>query len=188
MSGVSKTVDWRADPLTKDDLVSYLEQGCKPPEQWRIGTEHEKFGYHLDDLRPLEYDGPRGIKAMLEGLQRFGWEAVNEKGNVITLSSPSGGSITLEPGGQFELSGAPLENLHQTCAEVHEHLAQVKEVAHEIGAGFLGLGFNPKWTRADIPIMPKGRYGIMLRYMPTKGDHGLDMMLRSSTSRPKPTW
>ncbi len=181
MSGVSKTVDWRADPLTKDDLVSYLEQGCKPPEQWRIGTEHEKFGYHLDDLRPLEYDGPRGIKAMLEGLQRFGWEAVNEKGNVIALSSPSGGSITLEPGGQFELSGAPLENLHQTCAEVHEHLAQVKEVAHEIGAGFLGLGFNPKWTRADIPIMPKGRYGIMLRYMPTKGDHGLDMMLRSST-------
>ncbi|MEQ9638479.1 MAG: glutamate--cysteine ligase [Alphaproteobacteria bacterium] len=181
MSGASNMVDTTGGPLTRDDLIGYLEQGCKPPEQWRIGTEHEKFGYHLDDLRPLEYDGPRGIRAMLEGLQRFGWDPVIEKGNVIALSSAEGGSVTLEPGGQFELSGAPLETLHQTCAEVNEHLRQVKEVAHEIGAGFLGLGFNPKWTRADTPVMPKGRYGIMRRYMPTKGDHGLDMMLRSCT-------
>jgi glutamate--cysteine ligase len=180
MSGVSKSVDWHAGPLTRDDLVSYLEQGCKPREQWRIGTEHEKFGYHLDTLKPLEYDGPNGIKAMLTGLQRFGWEPVLERGNVVALTQ-DGASITLEPGGQFELSGAALENLHQTCAEVHAHLDQVKQVAGEIGAGFLGLGFNPKWSRADTSIMPKGRYDIMLRYMPTKGDHGLDMMLRSCT-------
>jgi glutamate--cysteine ligase len=181
MSGVTTAVDWRAGPLTRDDLVAYMELGCKPPEAWRIGTEHEKFGYRLDDLRPLPYDDPRGIRAMLEGLQRFGWQPVSENGNLIALSGQNGASISLEPGGQFELSGAPLENLHQTCQEVHEHLAQVKQVASEIGVGFLGLGFNPKWSREDTPVMPKGRYGIMRRYMPTRGDHGLDMMLRSCT-------
>ncbi len=162
------------------ELVEYLAQGCKPASAWRIGTEHEKFGYHLDDLRPLEYAGDRGIRAMLEGLQRFGWQPVMEGDNVIALSM-GGASVSLEPGGQFELSGAALETLHQTCDEVHTHLAQVKEVAGEIGAGFIGLGFNPKWSRADMPLMPKGRYGLMRRYMPAKGDLGLDMMFRSCT-------
>ena len=169
------------EPVTaKDQLVRFLADGCKPRDQWRIGTEHEKFAFNLDDLRPLPYEGPSGIRAMLEGLTRFGWEPVIENGIPIALTKGHA-SITLEPGGQFELSGETLETLHETCREVHEHLAQVKEVAAEIGAGFLGIGFNPKWSRADMPWMPKERYGIMHAYMPTKGDHGLDMMLRSCT-------
>jgi glutamate--cysteine ligase len=165
---------------SKAQLVSYLEAGCKPPHAWRIGTEHEKFGFRLDDLKRPAYEGDRGVRALLEGLQRFGWAPINEAGNVIALSQ-QGASITLEPGGQFELSGAPLENLHQTCDEVHTHLDQVKTVAEELNIGFLGMGFDPKWRREDIPIMPKGRYGIMLNYMPTRGRLGLDMMLRSAT-------
>jgi glutamate--cysteine ligase len=117
---------------------------------------------------------------MLEGLQRFGWQPVHEAGNVISLTL-DGASITLEPGGQFELSGAPLHTLHQTCAEVHNHLVQVKAVAREMDVGFLGLGFDPKWRREDVPVMPKGRYRLMLDYMPTKGGLGQDMMLRSCT-------
>jgi glutamate--cysteine ligase len=165
---------------SKSALVAYVEAGCKPPEAWRIGTEHEKFGYRLSDLRPLPYEGTPGIRALLEGLQRFGWQPVFEGGNVIALTM-NGQSVTLEPGGQVELSGAPLTDLHETCNEVHRHLAQVKEVGEEIGAGFLGLGFQPKWRRADVPTMPKGRYAIMKRYMPTKGDLGLDMMHRTCT-------
>ena len=162
------------------ELVSYIEAGAKPAESWRIGSEHEKFGFDLETLRPIPYEGERGVHAMLEGLQRFGWAPVAEKGNLIALSQ-AGASVTLEPGGQFELSGAPLVTLHETCDEVHTHLAQVREVAEERGIGFLGLGFNPKWRREDMPVMPKGRYGIMRRYMPTKGGLGLDMMLRSCT-------
>ncbi|HZD26773.1 MAG TPA: glutamate--cysteine ligase [Alphaproteobacteria bacterium] len=171
-------------PLTpiesKADLVAFLEQGGKPREAWRIGTEHEKFGYRLDDLRPLDYGGGQGIRAMLEGLERFGWQPVSEGDNVIGLKQ-DGASVTLEPGGQFELSGAPLKTVHETCNEVNTHLAEIKEVAQEIGVGFMGLGFNPKWRRDQIPVMPKGRYDIMLRYMPTRGSLGLDMMLRSAT-------
>ena len=178
MSGPSQAPD--VPVANEQELVDYLARGCKPAPEWRIGTEHEKFGYHLENLRPLEYEGDHGIRAMLEGLQRFGWQPVMEGENVIALSM-GGASVSLEPGGQFELSGAALETLHQTCDEVHTHLAQVKEVAGEIGAGFIGLGFNPKWTRADMPLMPKGRYGLMRRYMPTKGDLGLDMMFRSCT-------
>ena len=165
---------------SKRDLVAYLEAGNKPASAWRIGTEHEKFGYRLSDLRPLAYDGEPGIRAMLEGLQRFGWRPVLEGGNVIALTL-DGQGITLEPGGQFELSGAPLDNVHETCTELNRHLTQVKEVGAEIGAGFLGLGFQPKWRREDIPLMPKGRYGIMTAYMPTRGSLGLDMMFRSAT-------
>ncbi len=165
----------------KAQLIEYLEQGNKPKNKWRIGTEHEKFAFRLDDLRPLSYDGNKGILSILEKLQRFGWKPVNEAGNIIALNNNSGASITLEPGGQFELSGAPLENIHQTCDEVHEHLRQVKEVCQEIGTGMVGLGFNPKWYREDIPWMPKGRYQIMRDYMPTRGSLGLDMMLRTCT-------
>lgn len=170
------------EPVTsKAQLVEYLAAGCKPAAQWRIGTEHEKFAYTLDDLRPLPYEGPRGIKAVLEGLVQFGWRPVEENGNVIALVADSGASVTLEPGGQLELSGAALETIHDTCCEVNHHLRQVKEVGASLNVGFLGLGFNPKWRREDIPWMPKGRYAIMGRYMPTRGKLGLDMMLRTCT-------
>ncbi len=171
-----------APPPIEDfsELVAYIAAGEKPRDRWRIGTEHEKFAYRLGDQGRLDYDGPQGIQTMLEGLQRFGWQPVSEAGNVIALTL-DGASITLEPGGQFELSGAPLHTLHQTCAEVHNHLAQVKTVAKEMDVGFLGLGFDPKWRREDVPVMPKGRYRLMLDYMPGKGNLGQDMMLRSCT-------
>ena len=161
-------------------LVAHLASGCKPPSACRIGTEHEKFGFRLDDLRPLPYDGPAGIRAMLEGLTRFGWKPFYEGDNVIALTF-DGQAVSLEPGGQFELSGAPVENLHQTCNELNTHLAQVSDVAKELGVGFLGLGMQPKWRRDDIPWMPKGRYKVMRRYMPLKGTLGLDMMTRTCT-------
>ncbi len=170
------------EPVTdRRQLVAYLEEGCKPRAAWRIGTEHEKFGFTQDDLRPLPYDGPRGIRALLEGMAaRFGWTAVLEDGRPIALKK-QGCNITLEPGGQFELSGAPLETLHQTCCEVHTHLDEVKKVAEPLGVGMLGMGFQPLWRREDIPWMPKGRYRIMGAYMPKVGKLGLDMMLRTCT-------
>ncbi|RMD61529.1 MAG: glutamate--cysteine ligase [Alphaproteobacteria bacterium] len=164
------------------DLVAYLEAGCKPAADWRIGTEHEKFAYTTDDLRRIPYDGPRGVRAILEALvERFGWQPVFEGENPIALSAEDGCSISLEPGGQIELSGAPLETIHQTCDEVHTHLAQTKAVCEALGIILVGIGFEPKWRREDIPWMPKGRYKIMRAYMPTKGDLGLDMMLRTCT-------
>ncbi len=170
------------EPITGEaQLVEYLEGGCKPIDQWRIGTEHEKFAYSLSDLTRLPYDGTPGIGVLLDGLTRFGWEPVFEGENVIALRKPDGASVSLEPGGQFELSGAMLETIHQTCAEVHTHLDEVKAVCEEIGAGVLGLGFDPKSCREDVGWMPKGRYKIMRDYMPKKGSHGLDMMLRSCT-------
>ena len=164
----------------KVQLVEYVAGGCKPPEHWLIGTEHEKFAFRCSDLRPLSYEGEHGIEAVLAGLVGFGWQPVAEGGKVIALVK-DGASVTLEPGGQVELSGAPLETVHQTCREVNEHLTQVKEIGAKLDIGFLGLGFNPKWRRDDIPWMPKGRYAIMRRYMPTKGSLGLDMMLRTCT-------
>ncbi|WP_096703107.1 glutamate--cysteine ligase [Magnetospirillum sp. 15-1] len=165
----------------KHQLVEYLESGCKPKDAWRIGTEHEKFGFSLDDLRPLPYGGDKGIKAMLDGLVGLGWEPVFEGDNVIALHDYCGAAISLEPGGQLELSGGLLENIHQTAAEVTHHLAQVKHVAQRLGIGFLGVGFQPKWSKEDTPWMPKGRYVIMRRYMPEVGTKGLDMMLRTCT-------
>ncbi|MDZ4736587.1 MAG: glutamate--cysteine ligase [Rhodospirillaceae bacterium] len=172
----------RGDKITaKRQLVEYLEQGSKPKADWRIGTEHEKFGFRLDDLRPLPYDGPSGIGSLLEGLAaKFGWERIREGENTIALTSGLC-NISLEPGGQFELSGAPVETLHETCAEVRSHLAQVKSIGDELGIGMLGMGFQPKWRREDISWMPKGRYKIMGAYMPKKGNLGLDMMTRTCT-------
>ena len=161
-------------------LIEFLEEGCKPPEDWRIGTEHEKFVFHLETLESAPYEGTWGIRALLEGLTRFGWEPVLENGNPIALAK-SDCNISLEPGGQLELSGAPLETIHQTCDEVHTHLAEVKEVAGELGVGLVGLGFHPRATRGEIPWMPKGRYKIMRDYMPKKGSLGLDMMVRTCT-------
>jgi glutamate--cysteine ligase len=150
---------------SRDELVAFHASGGRPREQWSIGTEHEKFGFRLDDLRPPTYEGARGIEAMLRGLTRFGWQPVEEHGKVIALVR-DGGSITLEPAGQLELSGAMLENIHQTCCETNAHLGEVKTVAAELGLGFLGMGFQPKWRRDEMPWMPKGRYKIMRDYMP----------------------
>ena len=166
---------------SKAQLVEYLAQGCKPKAAWRIGTEHEKFGFTRNDLRPLPYAGRCSIRALLEGLAReFAWTPVLEHGQPIALVKDRC-SITLEPGGQFELSGAPLETLHQTCCEVHTHLDEVKKIAEPLGIGMLGMGFQPLWRREDIPWMPKGRYAIMRAYMPKRGRLGLDMMLRTCT-------
>ncbi|XP_057749674.1 glutamate--cysteine ligase, chloroplastic [Arachis stenosperma] len=167
-----------AEPLTKKDLVDYLASGCKTKDKWRIGTEHEKFGFEFGSLRPMKYEQ---IAELLNGIaERFEWDKIMEGDKIIGLKQGKQ-SISLEPGGQFELSGAPLETLHQTCAEVNSHLYQVKAVAEEMGIGFLGIGFQPKWGIKDIPIMPKGRYDIMRNYMPKVGSLGLDMMFRTCT-------
>ena len=170
---------------SRDELVAHFEAGCKPQSEWRIGTEHEKFGFHTAGFTPVSYDGPSGIGALLhEMCARFGWEPIFEGENVVALKDPNcalGGSITLEPGGQFELSGAPLRTLHETCEEVSTHLRQVAAAGGALGIGFLGLGFSPKWRFAETPRMPKGRYKIMADYMPKVGQHGLDMMFRSAT-------
>jgi len=165
---------------SRDDLVRHLSKGMKPKSAWRIGTEHEKFVYCPKTLKPLAYEGQPGIRQLLEGMGRFGWQPVKEGGNIIG-GSLNGASLSLEPGGQFELSGAPLKSIHETCAEVNTHLAQTREVANEIGAGVLGLGFAPSWTLDEVPVMPKGRYGIMRKYMPKVGGYGLDMMFRTCT-------
>lgn len=168
---------------SRDDLVAWMEGGCKPASAFRVGTEHEKFPFRRADLSPVSYDGPAGVRALLEGMQGLlGWEPIEDAGKIIGLYDVTGGgAISLEPGGQFELSGAPLETIHQTCSELHAHLAQVREVAEPLGLGFLGLGMSPKWTLAETPVMPKRRYEIMTRYMPKVGSRGLDMMYRTCT-------
>ncbi|WP_380872833.1 glutamate--cysteine ligase [Sphingomonas sp. DBB INV C78] len=178
----TRTESGQDDPLIegRDDLLAIFAKGEKPRERWRIGTEHEKFVYWLNDHRAPSYEEPGGIHALLIGLTKYGWEPVYEGENVIALAGPDG-NVSLEPAGQLELSGAPLENLHQTCAETGRHLEQVKAVGDRLGIGYLGLGFWPDKTRAELPIMPKGRYGIMLRHMPRVGNLGLDMMLRTCT-------
>ncbi|WP_225764885.1 glutamate--cysteine ligase [Stenotrophomonas sp. Marseille-Q4652] len=178
MSSPSHAAD---TPITvRDQLIQSLAKGEKPRADWRIGTEHEKFGFRLDDLRPPTYEGERGIEAMLHGLVRFGWEPVQENGHVIALLR-DGASVSLEPAGQLELSGAALQTIHQTCVETGTHLDEVAQVAGELQLGFLGMGFQPKWARDDMPWMPKGRYRIMRAYMPRVGKLGLDMMTRTST-------
>jgi glutamate--cysteine ligase len=167
----------------RDELVAWFEEGCKPKVQYRIGTEHEKFAFTVSGHRPVPYEGPRGIQALLNGMQMLlGWEPILDAGNIIGLFDVTGGgAISLEPGGQFELSGAPVETIHQTCTELQAHLAQVREVAQPLGIGFLGLGMTPNWTRAEVPVMPKRRYRIMSSYMPKVGTRGLDMMFRTCT-------
>jgi glutamate--cysteine ligase len=176
-------------PITdRRQLVEVLESGNKVRELWRIGTEHEKFGFRLDHsgsspgqaLRPPEFEGEQGIEALLRGLTEYGWQAVEEHGRTIALYK-DGASVTLEPAGQLELSGAPLATIHDTCCEVDSHLVEVRAVADRLGLGFLGMGFQPKWRREDMPWMPKARYAIMRRYMPKVGGLGLDMMTRTCT-------
>ena len=166
----------------RQQLIEYLESGCKPKSEWRLGTEHEKFGFTTHDLRPLAYEGKSSIRAMLEGLaDQFDWRPVKEQGKIIALLDDSGASVTLEPGGQLELSGALLDNVHQTCDEVYTHLRQVKTIAEPLGIAFLGMGFQPKWERKDTQWMPKGRYRIMREYMDKRGTLGQDMMSRTCT-------
>jgi len=164
----------------KAEMINWIAAGCKSESDWLIGTEHEKIGFDLSNLKPLPYDGDTGIFAMLEGLKEFGWQGVVENGYLIALKR-DGASVSLEPGGQFELSGAPLKTIHQTCGEVNQHLREVKKVADNIGAGFLSLGFRPDTKLEDVPVMPKGRYNIMRAYMPKVGTHGLEMMFRTCT-------
>ena len=164
-----------------DQLAEYLASGCKPKEDWRIGTEHEKFGYCRDSLRPIPYEGERSVKAMLEGLRdRYGWDPVLEAGQLIGLTR-NGANVSLEPGGQLELSGAPLESIHQTCDEVNEHLREVHSIADEVGVSFIGLGAAPIWKHEDMPVMPKGRYKLMTEYMGRVGTSGTQMMYRTCT-------
>jgi glutamate--cysteine ligase len=165
---------------SRDDLLATFAKGEKPAEQWAIGTEHEKFVYRCADHRAPSYDEPGGIRDLLNAMQEFGWSPVVESGNVIALTGPDG-AISLEPAGQLELSGAQREHLHQTCAEAGRHLVQAKAVGEKLGLCFLGLGMWPDKKRSELPVMPKGRYAIMLNYMPKVGSLGLDMMLRTCT-------
>jgi glutamate--cysteine ligase len=169
---------------SRADLVGYIAAGCKPREQWRIGTEHEKFVYSLKDHKPLPYQpqapGGPSIRTLLEGMARFGWVPILEGENIIGLSQ-NGAALSLEPGGQFELSGAAVRTVHETCVELNTHRKQVREVCAEIGAGCLGVGYAPTWSLAEVPVMPKGRYAIMRRYMPKVGGYGLEMMFRTCT-------
>ena len=158
----------------REQLVAPMQAGEKPPERWRIGTEHEKLVYRTADHAAPPYEGQGGIRDILLQLRQFGWEPVEEGGHVIALSG-SDGAVSLEPAGQLELSGAPLDNLHQTCAETGRHLDQVKAIGEKCGVGFLGLGMWPDKRRDELPIMPKGRYAIMLRHMPRVGNLGLDI-------------
>ncbi|WP_298671939.1 glutamate--cysteine ligase [uncultured Sphingomonas sp.] len=178
----TKTVSESNSPVieSRDQLIASFARGEKPRERWRIGTEHEKFVYSIADHHAPSWDEPGGIRALLTELQQYGWQPVEEGGKLIALTGPDG-AVSLEPAGQFELSGAPLDNLHQTCAETGRHLEQVKAAGEKLGIGFLGLGMWPDKTRAELPIMPKGRYAIMLRHMPRVGSMGLDMMLRTCT-------
>jgi len=184
---MSTREDGAPSPLveTRDDLVRWIAAGEKPKPQWRIGTEHEKFVFQTGTLAPVPYAGPTGIQALMEELiRRYGWVAIRENGNVIALKRPDGekgGTISLEPGGQFELSGAPVETLHDTADETQSHLIEVLDVGEDLQIGFLGVGFSPKWRLDDVPHMPKQRYDVMTRYMPMVGSRGLDMMYRTAT-------
>ncbi|HZT47276.1 MAG TPA: glutamate--cysteine ligase [Hyphomicrobiaceae bacterium] len=170
---------------SRADLIAWIAAGSKPAEAWRIGTEHEKFLFYTDTLRPVPYEGPRGVRALMEGLiARFGWEPILEGENIIALKRPEGepgGTVSLEPGGQFELSGAPLRTVHEVGAETQEHLDQVLAAGTPLRIGFLGVGFSPDWTLEETPRMPKQRYQVMTRYMPLVGTRGLDMMYRTAT-------
>ncbi|MDP5346342.1 MAG: glutamate--cysteine ligase [Paracoccaceae bacterium] len=164
-----------------EQLAQYLASGCKPKDQWTIGTEHEKFGFLTDTHAPLPYDGPRSVRAILEGLRdRFGWSEVQEGGKIIGLTR-NGANVSLEPGGQLELSGAMMANVAQTDAETRQHLREVAEVAAPMGVGFMALGAAPIWRHDDMPMMPKGRYRLMTDYMGRVGTHGTQMMYRTCT-------
>lgn len=168
---------------SKSQLIEAISRGSKPKSDWRIGTEHEKFTFYRDDHRPVPYEGENGIGALLDKVQaETAWLPYYDRDKVIGLNNPlGGGAISLEPGGQFELSGAPLETIHQTCTEANEHLKLLRKFTEPMGIDFLGIGATPTWTLDDIPVMPKSRYGIMKPYMEKVGTLGTSMMFRSAT-------
>lgn len=172
-------------PLTFDDLVADFDRGFKRKSEFKVGSEHEKFVFRIPGHEAVSYGGPAGIHALLRGIKRYGWSEITEKradgGETLIGLSRGGASVSLEPGGQFELSGAPLESVHEICLEIGAHLTEARAVAAELGVGFLGLGFTPEWTRSEVAVMPKGRYRIMAAYMPKVGGRGLDMMFRTCT-------
>ena len=182
MTTPTKDIDESAPRISgKTEMIEWFEAGNKPKADWRIGTEHEKFGFTWSDLKPLPYEGDASIKAMLEGLRdQFSWEPIEENGYLIGLKK-DGASVSLEPGGQFELSGAPLEHIHETCNEVGQHLEEVRKIADPLDIGFIGLGASPIWSMDETPIMPKGRYKIMRAYMEKVGRLGRQMMFRTCT-------
>ena len=164
-----------------DQLAAYMEAGCKPRNRWRIGAEHEKFGWLTDSRAPLPYAGPRSISAIFDGLiARYGWAPVREGENVIGLTR-DGANVSLEPGGQFELSGAPLSSTVEVAAELQTHLDEVRAIAEPMGVRFMGIGAPPEWTHDQMPVMPKGRYRLMTDYMGRVGTHGTQMMYRTAT-------
>jgi glutamate--cysteine ligase len=165
------------------ELTEYLDGGSKPKDSFRIGTEHEKFAFFRADNSPVPYSGDASISTLLKGMRdKLGWEEIVDAGNIIGLAEPSGmGAISIEPGGQFELSGGPVETIHQTAEETIHHLSTLREIAEPMGIRFLGIGGSPAWTLAETPRMPKSRYDIMTRYMPKVGTRGLDMMYRTCT-------
>ena len=162
-------------------LAELLASGSKPKSEWRIGTEHEKFGWLTDRRLPLPYAGPRSISALFAGLEtRFGWTPIAEGDNIIGMTR-DGANISLEPGGQFELSGAALSDMHQVAAELQTHLTEVHQLADPMGVKFMGIGAAPEWSAAQMPVMPKGRYRLMTDYMGRVGTHGTQMMYRTCT-------
>ncbi len=174
MSGTSAIADDNLE--NRAELIDWMIAGCKPAQEWRIGTEHEKFGVDTHYFSPLPYAGDRGIRAMLTGLTRFGWTPLYEADNIIALQKEGHGTVSLEPSGQLELSGAPLATIHQTCAEIGEHLHETRTIAQELDQLYFAVGYAPTWQIDQAPFMPKGRYDLMRHYMPTRGTRGLDMM------------
>jgi glutamate--cysteine ligase len=167
----------------RDDLVVPFVEACKPRSEWRIGPEMEKFGLIEATRRPLPYLGDKSVLRVLEYLaQNHGWVAEREhEGGPIIALMRGGASITLEPGAQLELSGDKAENIHQVCAELRAHLREIDPVSKTMGVRWLGVGFHPLARREDFEWVPKQRYGVMREYLPTRGGHALDMMLRTCT-------
>ena len=169
------------EPITsRKQLVEFFAHAPKPKDKWLIGVEHEKFPYRLATLKPPSYEEPQGLRELMEGMRGFGWEPIMEGANIIGLLRVKS-AISFEPGGQIELAGAPFSNLHEANAEFRQHLSEVNQIGEKLGIGFLGIGFHPTAKRDDVPWVPKGRYQIMRDYMPKRGGHGLDMMLRTCT-------
>ena len=175
--------DTQQDPVDVGQMIAWIADGETPDGQQKIGTEHEKFLFHRQTLVPVAYQGEAGIGVLLERLLTDlgpGAEPIMENGNIIGIVDADGGAVTLEPGGQLELSGAPLDDIHQTCSETGRHLRHMLAAAKPLDIGMMGLGYHPVARREDITFMPKGRYRIMSRHMPKVGTLGLDMMLRLS--------